>query len=135
MPVTAVLAAWSPISETYTNTVAPTADFSSASRAECAISDGLADPGSTGVNLGSASCAFNLSGNGNIPSGTRVAYLILKAVPSADAYQLALDVDGPGLIQNTTAQPAFVDQYLGPVAYAHDNGPGLVDVYYYLTSL
>jgi prepilin-type N-terminal cleavage/methylation domain-containing protein len=131
----AVLANWSPASQTYTNTVAATADFSGASRAECAISDGTSDPGVTGTPAGSASCAFNLSGTGQIGAGTRVAYLILKSVPVADAYQLALDVDGVGLIQNTAALPAAADQSLGAVVYAKDPGPGLVDVYYYLTSL
>ena len=81
--------------------------------------------------------AFNLAGNGTLlAAGTRVAYLVLKAVPVADAYQLALDVDGPALVQNLAASPALVDQSQGPVVYARDAAnSGQVDVYYYLTSL
>jgi prepilin-type N-terminal cleavage/methylation domain-containing protein len=133
----AVPVTWSPVSETFTNATAPTADYSGASRSECAICDGTSNPGATGAAAGSASCAFNLAGNGLVISaGTRVAFLVLRAVPAADAYQLALDVDGPGLLQNTAALPAAADQTLGAVAYAKDGaGTGLVDVYYYLTSL
>jgi len=130
-------AVWSPITESFTNIGAPTIDYTPANRVECAISDGTSNPGATGAANGSASCAFNLAGNGIlIPTGTRVAYLILKTVPVTDAYALALDVDGIALIQNTTANPAANDQNQGPVAYARDAaGSGLVDVYYYLTSL
>ncbi len=136
LPAGAVLATWSPVTETFTNTTAPTADYSPGSRVECAICDGASNPGVTGAAAGSASCAFNLSGNGPLSAGTRVAYLILKNVPAADAYQLALDVDGAGLVQNAALSPALLDQSLGPVAYAKDgSGSGLVDVCYYLISL
>lgn len=130
-------ATWSATSESFANSSAPTLDYSAASRAECAICDGTSNPGATGAANGSASCAFNLAGNGSpIPAGTRVAYLVLKSVPVADAYQLALDVDGVALLQNYAGSPAANDQTQGPVAYARDGtGSGLVDVYYYLTSL
>jgi prepilin-type N-terminal cleavage/methylation domain-containing protein len=136
-PAGGLPATWSPVSESFTNTAAVTVDYSSASRAECAISDGTSNPGATGAAGGSSSCAFNLAGNGLlISAGSRVAYLILKAVPVADAYQLALDVDGAALVQNTASTPAALDQTQGPVAYAKDGAAsGLVDVYYYLTSL
>ena len=50
--------------------------------------------------------------------------------------KLALDVDGPGMVQNTAATPAAVDQTQGPLAYQKDaTGTGFVDVYYYLTNL
>ena len=127
---------WSPVSESFTNSTAPTLDYSPASRAECAISDGASVPGTTGNASGSAACAFNLAGNGIlIPPGSRVAYLIIKTVPVADAYQLALDVDGVSLLQNSASGPATFDQTQGLVTYAKDAGTGLVDVYYYLTSL
>jgi hypothetical protein len=127
---------WSPGSASFTNSTAPTLDYSPASRAECAISDGTSNPGATGAPNGSASCAFSLAGNGVlIPAGTRVAYLILRSVPVADAYQLAMDVDGVSLLQNSSTSPGAGDQTQGPVAYAKDPGTGLVDVYYYLTSL
>jgi prepilin-type N-terminal cleavage/methylation domain-containing protein len=130
-------AAWSPVTESFTNTTAVTLDYSGASRAECAISDGASIPGTTGAANGTASCAFCVSGNGApIPPGVHVAYLIIKAVPVADAFQLAFDVDGLSLIQNYASSPAAIDQTQGPVAYAKDTaGTGLVDVYYYLTSL
>jgi type II secretory pathway pseudopilin PulG len=135
LPPTAVPASWSTSSESYTNATAPTADYSTTSRVECAISDGVNDPGVTGSSGGSAACAFNLTGSGLIPAGARVAYLIIKAVPDADAYQLALDVDGPALVQNTSAAPATLDQSQGAVAYSKDANIGTVDIYYYLTSL
>lgn len=132
----AVPVAWSPATETFSSTAAPTADYSGATRAEGAISDGLSNPGVTGAANGSSSCAFNLAGNGTlIPAGARVAYLIIKSVPDSDAYQLALDVDGAGLVQNTAVAPASLDQSQGAVAYAKDAGSGFVDVYYYLMSL
>jgi prepilin-type N-terminal cleavage/methylation domain-containing protein len=129
--------AWSPTSESFTGTAAPTLSYGAVSRVECSISDGLNNPGTTGQAAGSGACAFNLAGNGVlIPSGSRVAYMILKTVPDADAYQLALDVDGPNLVQNTTASPAGADQTSGPVVYARDaTVGGFVDVYYYLTSI
>ncbi len=131
----AVPVTWSAVSESYTNATAPTADYGAATRAECAISDGASNPGATGAPA--AACAFNLAGNGTpLPPGTRVAYLIIKNVPTSDAYQLALDVDGIGLVQNAAATPAGLDQTQGAVVYAKDaGGTGLVDVYYYLTSL
>jgi prepilin-type N-terminal cleavage/methylation domain-containing protein len=130
-------AIWSAALESFTNSAAVTLDYSSASRAECAICDGTSNPGVTGAAAGAASCAFNLAGTGPlISAGTRVAYLVLKAVPVADAYQLALDVDGISLILNYATSPAANDQSQGAVAYAKDAaGSGLVDVFYYLTSL
>ncbi len=129
--------AWQPATENFGGTSAPTLSYAAVSRVECAVSDGLNDPGTTGQTAGSAACAFNLNATGSlVPSGTRVAYLIIKAVPDADAYQLALDVDGLALVQNTPAAPAGLDQALGPVAYAKDAAAtGFVDVYYYLTSI
>jgi prepilin-type N-terminal cleavage/methylation domain-containing protein len=134
--------AWSPVTESFTNTTAPTVDYTNASRVECALCDGVSNPGVTGAIANAAAanniaCAFNLAGNGTlIPAGTRVAYLILKTVPDADAYQLALDVDGPSLMNNAVTTPAGVDQTQGPVIYAKDSPvSGFVDVYYYLIGL
>jgi type II secretory pathway pseudopilin PulG len=129
--------AWVPATQSFTGTSAPTLSYDAVSRAECALCDGINNPGVTGQTAGSAACAFNLAGNGSlVASGSRVAYLIVKSVPDADAYQLALDVDGTYLIQNTAAAPAINDQSQGPVVYAKDAaGNGYVDVYYYLTSL
>jgi prepilin-type N-terminal cleavage/methylation domain-containing protein len=128
---------WSPTTQTFTGTAAPTISYNAVSRAECAVSDGISNPGITGQSAGTAACAFNLTGSGNlISSGSRVAYLIIKNVPVADAYQLALDVDGAGLTSNTPTNPAANDQSQGPVAYAKDgSGVGYVDVYYYLTNI
>lgn len=129
--------AWEPSSEAFGGTAAPTLNYSGVSRAECSVSDGVNDPGATGQTAGSAACAFDLTANGTlIASGTRVAYLIIKSVPDADAYQLALDVDGLALVANTAASPAGADQAVGPVVYAKDGtGTGFVDVYYYLTAI
>ncbi|HVW22217.1 MAG TPA: type II secretion system protein [Opitutaceae bacterium] len=132
---TAVALAWSPASESFTNTTAPTADYSASSRAECALCDGSSNPGTTGAAAGSASCAFNLAGTGPLQAGAHVAYLVLKAVPDSDAYQLALDVNGAPLTVNTAAAPAAADQAVGTVEYAKDAGAGAVDVFYYLASL
>jgi prepilin-type N-terminal cleavage/methylation domain-containing protein len=128
---------WAPTTASFTGTAAPSINFSAVSRAECAISDGTSNPGITGQTAGSAACAFNLGANGTlIPSGTRVAYLVIKSVPDSDAYQLALDVDGIAQVQNTAAAPAALDQSAGAVAYAKDSGgTGFVDVYYYLSSI
>lgn len=128
---------WSPASTSFIGTAAPTLTYANVSRAECAISDGVNNPGATGQTAGSAACAFNLNATGNlIPTGTRVAYLILKSVPDGDAYQLALDVDGIAQVANSAAAPATLDQSTGPVAYAKDAGAtGFVDVYYYLSSI
>jgi prepilin-type N-terminal cleavage/methylation domain-containing protein len=132
--------AWAPATESFTSSAPPTLNFSAVSRVECAVSDGVNNPGSFGQTAGSAACAFNLNANGTggtlIPSGTRVAYLLIKAVPDADAYQLALDVDGLALVQNSPGSPAGADQPLGPVEYARDAAAnGYVDVFYYLTSI
>jgi prepilin-type N-terminal cleavage/methylation domain-containing protein len=129
--------AWLPSSTSFTGTAAPSLSFSNVSRAECAISDGTNNPGATGQTAGSAACAFNLNASGAlIPSGSRVAYLLIKSVPDADAYQLALDVDGISQVQNTAAAPATLDQSVGAVAYAKDAaGSGFVDVFYYLSSI
>lgn len=133
LPGGSVPLTWSAATETFTNTVAPTADYTNATRVECAQSDGASDPGSTGS--GPAACAFDLTQNGFLPPGTRVAYLVIKGTPVADAYRLALDVDGPSLMQNAPNSPALNDQALGAVVYQKDTGSGLVDVYYYLMSL
>ena len=76
-------------------------------------------------------------GHGEVTELALVAgHVGLKAVPDADAYQLALDVDGPSLTQNVAATPAAVDQSQGPVVYAKDPSvTGFVDVYYYLMGL
>lgn len=129
---------WSPALAQFTGPATGTlASYAAASRAECAVCDGINNPGVTAQSAGSAACAFNLAGNGAlIATGVRVAYLVLKTVPDADAYQLALDVDGVGLAQNTAASPAGNDQSQGSVAYAKDaTGTGFVDVYYYLTQI
>jgi len=128
---------WSASTEQYSNAAAATANFTTVSRAEVGISDGATIP-SLGTNA--AACAFNLNGDGStlIANGSRVAYLILKNVPDADAYTLALDVDGQPLIQNTANTPATAAQTKGPVVYAADGTGatnGYVDVYYYLTNL
>jgi prepilin-type N-terminal cleavage/methylation domain-containing protein len=142
LPSGSVALSWSTSTESFTNTTAATADYTNASRVECAICDGVNNPGVTGAaaaatTANSIACAFNLAGNGAlIPAGTRVAYLILKSVPDSDAYQLALDVDGPNLVQNTAAAPASLDQSQGAVTYVKDSPvSGFVDVYYYLTGL
>jgi prepilin-type N-terminal cleavage/methylation domain-containing protein len=133
--------AWSPVTESFGGTAAPTSSYAALSRAECSVSDGVTNPGaSSGVHqsLGSYSCAFNLNGDGVtfIPNGSRVAYLIIKGASDADAYQLALDVDGSGLVQNTAASPAANDQTQGSIVYSKDSSnSGFVDVYYYLTSI
>jgi len=129
--------AWTPLTQSFTGASAPTLTYAALSRVECAVSDGVNNPGLTGQTAGSAACAFDLAANGNlVPTGSRVAYLILKSVPNADAYQLALDVDGAGLLQNTAAAPAAADQSEGPVVYAKDAAAaGFVDVYYYLTQI
>jgi type II secretory pathway pseudopilin PulG len=128
---------WAPASQSFTGTAAPSVSYANVSRVECSVSDGSSNPGLTGQALGSAACAFTLSGTGAaIASGSRVAYLIIKSVPNADAYQLALDVDGSALVSNSAATPAGADQTTGTVVYAKDSAnTGFVDVYYYLTSL
>lgn len=129
--------AWSPVTQTFTGTASPTLSYAAMTRLECAISDGTNNPGVTGQTAGSAACAFNLAGTGTLtPAGSRVAYLLIKNAPAAEAYQLSLDVNGPALTQNTTAAPATVDQTQGAVAYAKDStGTGFVDVFYYVTNL
>jgi prepilin-type N-terminal cleavage/methylation domain-containing protein len=128
---------WSPNTQTFSATAAPTISYANVSRVECSVSDGISNPGSTGQSAGTSACAFNITGSGSlISSGAHVAYLIVKSVPVADAYQLALDVDGPVLVTNTSSIPAGNDQTQGSVVYAKDGaGVGFVDVYYYLTSI
>jgi prepilin-type N-terminal cleavage/methylation domain-containing protein len=129
--------AWSPATESFLGSAAPTLSYNAVSRVECSVSDGVNNPGATGQTAGSGACAFNLAGNGSpLPSGSRVAYLLVKSAPDADAFQLALDVDGINLVQNSAAAPATADQTQGPVVYAKDASvSGFVDVYYYLTNL
>jgi prepilin-type N-terminal cleavage/methylation domain-containing protein len=129
---------WSPSLSQFTGPATGTlASYAAATRAECAVSDGANNPGITGQTAGSAACAFNLAGSGSlIATGSRVAYLVIKGAADSDAYQLALDVDGAGLTQNTASSPAANDQSQGPVVYSKDaSAAGFVDVYYYLTSI
>ena len=128
---------WSPAASQFVGPASGVlASYAALSRIECGVSDGANNPGVNGQPLGSAACAFNLAGNGTfISAGSRVAYLIVKGVPVADAYQLALDVDGPSLVQNAAGTPGGLDQSQGPVVYARDAAAsGFVDVYYYLTN-
>ncbi len=129
---------WTPSLSQFTGPGTGTlASYAGATRVECAVSDGVNNPGTTGQTAGSAACAFNLAGTGTlIPSGSRVAYLIIKSAADSDAFQLALDVDGPNLAQNTSASPAGNDQSQGPLVYAKDaETTGFVDVYYYLANI
>ncbi len=78
--------AWVPSTQMFTGTAAPTLSYAAASRVECSVSDGVSNPGATGQSAGSAACAFNLAGNGVLlPSGSRVAYLIIRGVPAVPA--------------------------------------------------
>ncbi len=84
----------------------------------------------------------NESRGGDRPRGrvgfqiARIGLRSRRRSQAADAYQLAIDVDGAGLTQNISTAPAAADQTQGAVAYAKDaSSSGFVDVYYYLTNI
>ena len=75
---------------------------------------------------------FDLDGNGATLSDRSVyAYVVYKRVAQRDAYQLALALNGPLLMDNTSSDGGSA-QKRGPVIYAAPRGKLVEDVYVFL---
>ncbi len=100
--------------------------YSGVSRLDCAAVDTLQAPGTMD---GSGGTNFRIDGVTNLPTG-RVAYALIKAVPGAEASQIASAINTPAFMDDNTGS-AGVAQLRGQVAYAAAVG-GVTDVFVYL---
>jgi prepilin-type N-terminal cleavage/methylation domain-containing protein len=100
--------------------------YAAVSRLECAAVDVAQVPGTVDVNGGTN---FKTDGVNNLPAG-RVAYAVIKAVPGSEAAQIAVAINTPAFMDDTTGS-AGAAQSRGEVAYLAAVG-GVTDVYVYL---
>lgn len=102
---------------------APLRNWSSVTRIEARTANPALSPAAAqGAN-------FRLDGTTNRSANVTIAYLVIVGVPAADAYQLALSLNGP---QMTPALGLACD--VGQVAYAAPVN-GFTDVFCYLTEI
>lgn len=104
-----------------------TADMSYAgvSRVECRVVVPTATPGVDGSN-------FQLNGVGANLSAGRVVYMHLKDVPTAEAAEIALSMNGANFMTDTT-RDGVTAQTLGPCTYSTST-TGVVDVFLYIAN-
>jgi prepilin-type N-terminal cleavage/methylation domain-containing protein len=100
--------------------------YSAVSRLECAAVDVAQAPGTVDANGGTN---FKIDGANNLSAG-RVAYAVLKGVSGPEASQIAMAINTPAFMDDTTGSGS-VAQARGAVAYAAAVG-GVTDVYVYL---
>jgi hypothetical protein len=100
--------------------------YAAVSRLECAAVDTTQTPGTTDSGGGTD---FKTDGVNVLPAG-RVAYAVIKAVPGAEAYQIATAINSPAFMDDTTGS-ASTAQVRGEAAYAAAVS-GVTDVYVYL---
>jgi prepilin-type N-terminal cleavage/methylation domain-containing protein len=106
-------------------TVTANMSYAGVSRLECRVVAPAAVPGVDGSN-------FQLNGVGaNLPAG-RVVYLHLEDVPTAEAAEIALAMNGANFMTDT-ARDGTQAQTLGPVTYATST-TGVVDLYIYVAN-
>ncbi len=98
--------------------------YNAVSRLDCIATSAALPSVAAGAN-------FYLDGINSLPTG-RVAFAIIKAVPAAEAYQIALALDTAAFMDDTTGS-AGVAQNRGQVAYAAAAN-GVTDVYVYLSN-
>jgi prepilin-type N-terminal cleavage/methylation domain-containing protein len=100
--------------------------YAAVSRIECAAVDVAQTPGTVDANGGTN---FKTDGVNSLPAG-RVAYAIIKAVPGSEASQIAIAIDTPAFMDDTSGS-AGMAQGRGEVVYSAAVG-GVTDVYVYL---
>jgi prepilin-type N-terminal cleavage/methylation domain-containing protein len=100
--------------------------YAAVSRLDCAAVDIAQAPGTVDANGGTN---FRTDGVNSLPAG-RVAYAVIKAVPGSEAAQIAIAIDTPAFMDDTTGS-AGAAQGRGEVAYLPAVG-GVTDVYVYL---
>lgn len=100
--------------------------YANVSRLECAMVDTAQTPGTVDASGGTN---FKIDGVNNLPAG-RVAYAVIKSVPGTEASQIAMVIDSPAFMDDTTGS-AGVAQSRGAVTYMASVG-GVTDVYVYL---
>jgi prepilin-type N-terminal cleavage/methylation domain-containing protein len=100
--------------------------YAAVSRLECAAVDPAQAPGTVDSNGGTN---FRTDGVNSLPAG-RVAYAVIKAVPGAEAAQIAAAIDTPAFMDDTTGS-AGTAQSRGEVVYLAAVG-GVTDVYVFL---
>jgi len=96
------------------------------SRLECAAVDAAQVPGTVDANGGTT---FRTDGVNSLSAG-RVAYAVIKAVPGSEAAQIAIAINTPAFMDDTSGS-AGTGQSRGEVAYSAAVG-GVTDVYIYL---
>jgi len=106
--------------------IVPGYGYANVSRLECAAVDVAQVPGTVDPNGGTN---FRTDGVNSLPAG-RVAYAIIKAVPGAEAAQIAAAIDTPAFMDDSTGS-AGMAQGRGEVVYLAAIG-GVTDVYVYL---
>jgi prepilin-type N-terminal cleavage/methylation domain-containing protein len=100
--------------------------YANVSRLECAAVDTAQVPGTIDANGGTN---FKIDGVNSLAAG-RVAYAIIKAVSGPEASQIAVAIDTPAFMDDTTGS-AGIAQGRGAVVYSAAIG-GVTDVYVYL---
>lgn len=100
--------------------------YSGVSRLECAAVDATVVPGTVDASGGTE---FKTDGVNALAAG-RVAYAVIKGVSGPEAYQIAMAIDTPAFMDDTTGVAAAA-QERGEVAYA-PSVTGVTDVYVYL---
>jgi prepilin-type N-terminal cleavage/methylation domain-containing protein len=96
------------------------------SHLECAAVDSGQTPGTVDANGGTN---FKIDGVNSLPAG-RVAYAVIKAVPGAEASQIATAIDSPAFMDDTS-NAAQMPQGRGAAVYVAAVG-GVTDLYVYL---
>jgi prepilin-type N-terminal cleavage/methylation domain-containing protein len=121
---------FSPASGTFYNLpdtrIASGYSYSGVSRLECAAVDATQSPGTVNASGGTN---FKIDGVNSLSAG-RVAYAVIKAVPGAEASQIATAIDSPAFMDDSSGSAAMA-QGRGEAAYAIAVG-GVTDVYVYL---
>lgn len=98
------------------------------SRLDCGYVDTTQQPGSISSSGGTN---FRLDGINSLAAG-RVAYAVIKGVPAGEAYQIAVAIDTPAMMDDATGAAGSA-QVRGGAAYAASVG-GVTDVVVYLGS-
>ncbi len=106
--------------------IGPGYGYATISRLECAAVDPAQVPGTVDPNGGTN---FKTDGVNSLPAG-RVAYAVIKAVSGSEAAQIAIAIDTPAFMDDTTGS-AGIAQSRGEVVYSAAVG-GVTDIYVYL---
>jgi len=97
--------------------------YAGVSRLECCAVNVAQTPGTVDTSGGTN---FKIDGVNSLPAG-RVAYAVIKSVPGTEASQIAMAIDSPAFMDDTSGS-AGMAQSRGAAAYAISVG-GVTDVY------